>query len=134
MGSRQKTRECPECHRFFTIQGLNGHLRMKHKLEPEEAALVIASFNDPTVEPSPQDAIDVAGSHEKGAADTPSGFPAAAVVTLAVIAAVVLASVAQRPHVIGCATCDARFDVTAALARGAELVRCPGCGAVVRLP
>ena len=90
MGSRQKTRECPECHRFFTVQGLNGHLRMQHKLEPEEAALVIASFNDPPA-PPPEDAIDVAGSHEeKGAADTPSGFPAAAVVaSLAVIAAVV---------------------------------------------
>lgn len=131
---REKTRECPECRQFFTVQGLSGHLRMQHKLSPEEAAEVLASFNDPPA-PPPEDAIDVAGSgKKKGAANTPSGFPAAAVVALAVVAAVVLASVAQRPHVIGCAACGARLDVSEALVSGGDLVRCPECAAVIRLP
>lgn len=44
--TRKRTRVCPECKELFSPQGLNGHLRFKHKLEGEavkehaEAAMV----------------------------------------------------------------------------------------------
>lgn len=113
---RARTSECPYCpaERLFTPQGLSGHLQLQHQLTPEQIREVMA---DP---PEPKHPKDVT-------------WPIAAVIGVGVVVGGVALALRSR-NLMGCTRCGTKLDVSEARAQGANLVRCPGCQAVVQLP
>lgn len=122
-GTIPKTHECPLCHELFAPAGLNGHLRMLHKIEREEAREIVRQV--PEVPERPPTPLK---DPEPGT--LPIGL---AVAGVSVLALGVLLALHTR-NVVGCTSCGVKLDVSKARAEGAEVVRCSECGAMVQLP
>jgi len=121
MSLRLKTKRCPRCQELYTPQGFFGHLRIGHGMDLEEARQVTAA---------------AAQLPDHLPEDTPQRL-AALPIGLAVAGGVLVLGVLLALHernVVACTSCGTTLNVSKAREAGADVVRCPKCGALVQLP
>lgn len=134
---RTKNRKCPICGKMFSSQGLAGHARWVHELDPAEVRNVL----DGIPLPQPPEPASAPASKQQEDGSNAGGWLAAILVAgLGILAAIAASKQGQgegkgeeRDRVY-CGGCKQPLDVSEARRQRVQVVKCPKCGQLNALP